>query len=115
MTKSLVSNIGAALDLGEGVAEKLREIADRDLADKLADALAQDRPKLSKALSRVLSAAGLGKMQEFFEGAAESLETNETLKQLTGPVADIPARGLAGPGGRRWRPACRATNQLRPR
>ena len=99
MTKSLVSNIGAALDLGEGVAEKLREVAERNLAGELADKLAQDRPKLSKALSRVLSAAGLGKIQEFFEGAAESLETNETLKQLTGPVAGIPLKGI----GWAWR------------
>ena len=38
-------------------------------------------------------------MQEFFEGAAESLETNETLKQLTGPVADIPRTGI----GWAWR------------
>lgn len=99
MTKSIVSNIGAALDLGEGVAEKLKEIAEKDLADELAVKLAQDRPKLSKALSRVLSAAGLGKMQEFFECAAESLETNETLKQLMGPVADIPSKGI----GWAWR------------
>ena len=99
MTKSLVFNIGAALDLGERVAEKLKEIADRDLAGELADRLAQDRPKLSKALSRVLSAAGLGKMQEFFEGAAESLDTSETLKQLTGPVANIPRKGI----GWAWR------------
>ena len=83
-----------ALDLGEGVAEKLREIAERNLAEELADKLTQDRPKLSKALSRVVSAAGLGKIQEFFECAAESLETNETLKQLTGPVADIPRKGI---------------------
>ena len=94
MTKSLVSNIGAALDLGEDVAERLKEIAERDLADELAHKLAQDRPKLSKALSRVLSAAGLGKMQAFFKGAAESLDTNETLKQLTGPVANIPRKGI---------------------
>ena len=95
MTKSPVSNIGAALDLGERVAEKLKEIAGRDLADELADKLAQDRPKLSKALSRVLSAAGLGKIQEFLERAAEPLETNETLKQLTGPVANIPRKGIS--------------------
>lgn len=99
MNGSLASRIGAALDLGEDVAGKLREIAERDLADELADVLAQDRPKLSKALSRVLSAAGLGKIQEFFEHAAESLETNETLKQLTGPVADIPRKGI----GWAWR------------
>lgn len=104
MTKSLVSNFGAALDLGEPVAEKLKEIAERDLADELADKLAQDRPKLSKALSRVLSKAGLGKIQEFLEQASESLETNETLKQLTGPVAAIPRKGI----GWAWQPKLQA-------
>lgn len=99
MMKSLVSNLGAALDLGERVAEKLKEIAERDLADELADKLARDRPKLSKALSRVLSAAGLGKIQKFLDRAAESLETSETLKQLTGPVANIPRKGI----GWAWR------------
>ena len=94
MTKPLVSNIGAALDLGEDVAQKLKEIAERDLIDELADALADDRPKLSSALRRVLSAAGVGKIQEFLERAAESLETNELLSQLTGPVADIPRKGI---------------------
>ncbi len=94
MTKPLVSNIGAALDLGEDVAQKLKEIAERDLIDELADALVDDRPKLSSALRRVLSAAGVGKIQEFLERAAESLETNELLSQLTGPVAKIPQKGI---------------------
>ena len=94
MIKPLVSNIGAALDFGEDVAQKLKEIAERDLIDELADALADDRPKLSSALRRVLSAAGVGKIQKFLERAAESLETNELLNQLTGPVAKIPRKGI---------------------
>ena len=94
MTKTPVSNIGAALDLGEDLAQKLKDIAERDLIDDLADALAGDRPKLSSALGRVLSAAGVGKIQEFLERAAESLETNELLNQLTGPVANIPRNGI---------------------
>ena len=104
MTKSLVSNFGAALDLGERVAEKLKEVAERDLAGELAGKVAQDRPKLSKALSRVLSAAGLGKIQEFLKHAAESLDTNEALKQLTGPVANIPRKGI----GWAWQPKMQA-------
>lgn len=104
MTKSLASGIGAALDLGERVAEQLREIAERDLAGALADTLAQDRPKLSKALSRVLSKAGLGKLQEFLERAAGSLETNEMLQQLTGPVANILRKGI----GWAWQPKLQA-------
>lgn len=99
MNRSLAFGIGSVLDLGEDIAEKLKEIAERDLADELADKLAQDRPKLSNALSRVLSAAGLGKIREFFKGAAESLDTNETFKQLTGPVANIPLKGI----GWAWR------------
>ena len=94
MTNSLVANIGAALDLGEDVAQKLQDIAERDLIDELADALAEDRPRLSSALRRVLPAAGFGKMQEFFKRAAGSLETNELLTQLTGPVANIPRTGI---------------------
>ena len=94
MTKSLVSNFGAALNLGERVAAKLKEIAERDLAGELADKLAQDRPKLSKALSQVLSAAGPGKMQAFLKRAATSLETSKTLNQLSGTVADIPRNGI---------------------
>ena len=104
MTKSNASSVGAALDLGERVAQKLKEIAERDLAGELADKLAQDRPKLSKALSRVLSKAGLGKIQEFLERAAASLETNKTLQQLTGPVADIPRKGI----GWAWQPKLQA-------
>ena len=104
MTKSNASSVGAALDLGERVAQKLKEIAERDLAGELTDKLAQDRPKLSKALSRVLTAAGLGKMQEFLERAAGSLETNKTLQQLTGPVADIPRKGI----GWAWQPKLQA-------
>lgn len=104
MTKSNASSVGAALDLGERVAQKLKEIAERDLAGELADKLAQDRPKLSKALSRVLSKAGLGKIQEFLERAATSLETNKTLQQLTGPVADIPRKGI----GWAWQPKLQA-------
>lgn len=104
MKKSLVSNFGAALDLGERVAEKLKEIAERDLADELADKLAQDRPELSKALSQVLSAAGFREIQEFLKRAAKSLETNKTLKQLTGPVASIPRKGI----GWAWQPNLQA-------
>ena len=68
MTRSVVSNIGTALDLGEGVAEKLKEIAARDLADELADVLAQDRPKLSKALSGVLFRSRTWKDAGVFRG-----------------------------------------------
>ena len=72
MIKPLVSNVGAALDLGEDVAQKLKEIAERDLIDELADALVDDRPRLSSALRGALLAAGVGKIQEFLERAAES-------------------------------------------
>ena len=99
MTRSLAFGIGAALDLGEGVAKKLKEIADKDLIDELANALAQDRPKLSSALSRVLSATGFAEVQEFLGRAAGSLESNRQLRRLTARIAGIPRNGI----GWTWR------------
>ena len=95
MTKSLVSGMGAALDVGEKVAGKLKELADRDLIDELAGTLADDRPVLSGALRKALSAAGFEEIQEFLERAAEELEPDEHLKLLAGPIAEIPARGVS--------------------
>ena len=95
MTKSLVSGMGAALDLGEKVAGKLKELADRDLIGELAGALADDRPVLSGALREALSAAGFEEIREFLERAAEALEPDEHLKLLVGPIAEIPARGVS--------------------
>ena len=101
MTKSLVSGMGAALDLGEKVAGKLKELVDRDLIGELAGALAEDRPALSGALRKALSAAGFEEIREFLERAAEALEPDEHLKLLAGPIAEIPARGVSWA----WKPA----------
>ena len=95
MTKSLVSGMGAALDLGERVAGKLKELADRDLTGELADALTEDQPALSGALRKALSAAGFEEIREFLERAAAALEPDEYLKLLAGPIAEIPARGVS--------------------
>ena len=95
MTKSLVSGMGAALDFGEGVAGKLKELADRDLIGELAGALAEDRPALSGALRKALSAAGFEEIREFLERTAEALEPDEHLRLLAGPIAEIPARGVS--------------------
>ena len=95
MTKSLVSGMGAALDVGERVAGKLKELADRDLIDELAGTLADDRPVLSGALRKALSAAGFEEIQEFLERAAEELEPDDHLRLLAGPIAEIPARGVS--------------------
>ena len=95
MTKSLVSGMGAALDVGERVAGKLKELADRDLIDELAGTLADGRPALSGALRKALSAAGFEEIREFLERAAEELEPDEHLKLLAGPIAEIPARGVS--------------------
>ena len=101
MTKSLVSGMGAALDLGEGVAGKFKELADRDLIGELAGALADDRAVLSGALREALSAAGFEEIREFLERAAEALEPDEYLRLLAGPIAEIPARGVSWA----WKPA----------
>ena len=95
MTKSLVSGMGAALDVGERVAGKLKELADRDLIGELAGTLADDRPVLSGALRKALSAAGFEEIQEFLERAAEELEPDDHLRLLAGPIAEIPARGVS--------------------
>ena len=101
MTKSLVSGMGAALDLGEKVVGKLKELADRDLIGELAGALAEDRPALSGALREALSVAGFEEIREFLERAAGALEPDEYLKLLAGPIAEIPARGVSW----EWKPA----------
>ena len=104
MTKSLVSGMGAALDLGEKVAGKLKELADRDLIGELAGALGDDRPALSGTLRKALSAAGFEEIREFLERAAAELEPDEHLKLLARPIAEIPARGVSWA----WKPAGKA-------
>ena len=50
MPHFLVSASGRALDLHIGIADRLNEVANADLVEELADALAVDRPGLSAAL-----------------------------------------------------------------
>ena len=95
MSHTLVSTAGKAIDLGADFADRLDEIAQQpDLIDALAEALAQDRPKLPPRLRVLLPGPELLALRTFLKRAAGSLSAGEHLRQLAGPVAEIPARGI---------------------
>ena len=95
MTYTLISTAGKAIDLGADFADTLNEIADKpDLIDVLADALAQDRPELPPLLLALLPYPEFRALRTFLKRAAESLSPGEHLRQLAGPVAEIPAKGI---------------------
>ena len=94
MTALITSAAGKAIDLGADIADKLNEIAEADLVEELADALAADHPVLSDLLRAVLPDAEFRALKAFLKRAAESLPPSEHVRQLTGPVADIPAKSI---------------------
>ena len=95
MTHTLVSTAGKAIDLGADLADRLNEIAQQpDLLDALAEALAQDRPELPPRLRALLPKPEFLALRTFLKRAAGSLSPGEHLRQLAGPVAETPARGI---------------------
>ena len=96
MTELFVSAGGKALDLGLGVAGRLREIAGKDLTEELIEALGVDSPAASKALKAILSKSqGLREVQQFLARAGvKAKEVEPYLKSLTGPVSKIPSEGI---------------------
>ncbi len=95
MSSFLVSVSGKTLDLQVHVADKLDEIANANLIEELAKALADDQPKLSTMLQALLPDLEFQALKDFVERTAESLEPSEQLRQLAGPAADIPSKGIA--------------------
>ena len=95
MTHTLVSTAGKAIDLGADLADRLNEIAQQpDLIDALAEALAQDRPELPPRLRALFPMPEFRALRTFLKRAAGSISPDEYLRQLAGPVAEIPARGI---------------------
>ena len=105
MAEFLTSTAGRTIDLCADVASRLNQIAEADLIDELIEALANDRPRLSAGLRAVLPDFEFQALKKFLEHAAGSISPSELLRQLAGPVADIPARGTA------W--ACKSTRQAK--
>ena len=95
MTYTLISTAGKAIDLGADIADRLNEIAgEPDLIDALAQALAQDRPELPPLFKALLPEPEFRALRTFLRRAGESLSPGEHLRQLAGPVAEIPAKGI---------------------
>ena len=95
MSSFLISATGKTLDLQVHFADKLNEIANTNLIEELAKALADDQPKLSTMLQALLPDLEFQALKDFLEHTAQSLKPSEQLRQLAGPVADIPAKGIA--------------------
>ncbi len=95
MTGFLIFAAGQTIDLGADVADRLNEIAEADLIAELIEVLAKDRPRLSAGLRAVLPDFEFQALKEFLEHAAGSISPSELLRQLAGPVADIPAKGIS--------------------
>ena len=95
MTGFLISAAGQTIDLGADVADRLNEIAQANLIDELIEVLAKDRPRLSAGLRAVLPDFEFQALKEFLEHTAGSISPSELLRQLAGPVADIPAKGIS--------------------
>ena len=95
MTYTIISTAGKVIDLGADFADRLNKIAEEpDLIVALAEALAQDRPELPPLLQALLPEPEFRALRTFLRRAAGALPPGEHLRQLAGPVAEIPAKGI---------------------
>ena len=107
MTYTIISTAGKVIDLGADFADRLNKIAEEpDLIVALAEALAQDRPELPPLLQALLPEPEFRALRTFLRRAAGALPPGEHLRQLAGPVAEIPAKGIPGRGRQRARGNC---------
>lgn len=102
MSQLFVSETARALDVGDRIAEKLKEIERAELLEKLIDAHGAERPSVA-IFGALLSDEQLDEIRSFLMRAEDALEPGESVRRLSARVDAIPREGIAWA----WKPDAR--------